>query len=344
MLAVASLVTNQSRYGSIYLQERKAFYAAESGAEYALGALSDSAGWREGASNVPVGDAKFNVTLDDKTTMPSLGDTIQVTSQGSLGMTKRTITIRLLSGGGLPKMFEYPLAADGDINLKDNIKVLDDNNGLNANVHTNGNMKINPPAYIEGFGSYGTLNGPTSVFHPNQNPDSLPVASVAPPVEIPLFNADDYFDIATNVTNGDLQITSDITLGTEENPVIWYVDGALDINSNTTISGYGAFIVTGDINLKNNITIALSGSPTSTVGIFTEGQVKFNDNITVEGQIYANGKVNFKNNCTVYGSVVSGAGVKFNGSVTVYYRPANSSLTQPFWGGGSSLKIVSWQN
>ena len=85
IFSVATLVTNQNRSQVQSANERKAFYAAETGVEYAVGVLRDSADWRSGVSKDTVGDGEFSVTLDDSNTIYSLKDTILVTSTGYKG-------------------------------------------------------------------------------------------------------------------------------------------------------------------------------------------------------------------------------------------------------------------
>ncbi len=113
--------------------------------------------------------------------------------------------------------------------------------------------------------------------------------------------------------------------------MIWYVDGNLKTSDATTISGYGVFIVKGNIVIKHDLSTD-AGAEETTLGLYTSGNLEFKaPNITVAAQLFANGNVILEGHSTLYGSITTDGNPKFEGNATIYYRPASPALTEPFW-------------
>ncbi len=238
----------------------------------------------------------------------------------------------------VPKFFNYAVLSEQTISMNGNVDITDDNNSSwNANVHTNHDFQMNGNNTIDGFLSYvgNAHSNPswrmTNQIVPNQNPNDLPNYSQTGRVDIPSFNPDDYKDKAAEVYNGNKYFTSNLTLGTAGSPKIIYVGGDLTIHGNVT--GYGVFIVKGNVNISGNVEINASDPDQSNLGFYTNGNINASGNVTIKAQILANQNVNLSGNCKIYGSVTTKGVVNFNGNVNIYYKPANSALTSPFWVG-----------
>ena len=91
------------------------------------------------------------------------------------------------------------------------------------------------------------------VFLPESNPDSLGLTQTISGIELPEIVASNYSGVATTSYATDKGVDGYITLGTQENPTIWYVDGNLTTNGDVTFSGYGIIAVTGDIEINHKV-------------------------------------------------------------------------------------------
>src|SRR5690606_39662278 len=98
------------------------------------------------------------------------------------------------------------------------------------------------------------------------------------PLDIPSFNPDDYKDVATQVYNTNKTFSGNISLGTKENPEIIYVGGDLKITGN--VSGYGVFIVKGNILINGNVTITSIDPTGNNLGLYSKGDINVNGNVT----------------------------------------------------------------
>ena len=143
------------------------------------------------------------------------------------------------------------------------------------------------------------------------------------------FNPDDYIGIATDTYYGDQVFNGSISLGTEQNPKIIYIDGDLDFNG-TTI-GYGVFIVTGTIYFHGNSSISASDPTGSNLAFYSQGGIDIHGNTTVYGQMFSEGDVISHGSFDLYGSIASMSTMDLNGGGAIHYRPANPDLTNQFW-------------
>lgn len=287
----------------------------------------------------------FSEGIDTVTIADSSDGQIHIKVAGRYGNATHTAEAMLLQLGGLPEMMEYAILSEGDVDLRGSVSIEDDNNGLNTNVHTNGSLTVRGSrASAQGFGSAsGLILGspiwaPFNAFSPNDNPINLPPVKYKPPVTIEPFEIDSFITIADINHSGDLTLNG-ATLGTKDNPVIYRVDGNLDLRG--TIQGYGAFIVSGDVFVNGDITSSGTSGTESPLAIYSENDVIMRGGTTVVGQIFAENNVQFNGNVTLHGNVVANGRVDFRGNVTLRYRPANQILTKPFWdtntGGGIML-------
>jgi hypothetical protein len=238
----------------------------------------------------------------------------------------------------VPPFLNYAVATGGSITMNGNVTIRDDDNSQwNANIHTNNNFQMNGNNTITGFLTYvgSALSNPSSRLNtnivPNQNPNNLVSHSQGPAVTIPQFNPDTYKNEAGLTYQSNATLEGNITLGSKTNPEIIYVNGDLNLNGNTTLTGYGIFIVKGNILVNGNVTIKEQDENGSNVGLYCTGDLNANGNVSISAQILTGGNANLNGNVKVYGNITSAGVVNFNGNNTIYYKPANAALTQPFW-------------
>lgn len=231
----------------------------------------------------------------------------------------------------LPFVFKYAIFSGDNFTLNGNVTITNAGNGLNANVHTNGNFSMNGRNRIEGFVTYnGTFsaNPPGAVSNsivPVNNPEGLPVHYRTASIPIPEFNPSQYRHIATDLYYGNKIFNGNITLGTRENPKIIYVTGNLILNG--SIQGYGLFISEGRTIINGNVTIS-SPENFNNVGIFSGDRLIVNGNVKITAQIFSNKEIIFNGNVDIKGGVISKEKVIFNGNPKLYYKPINSEISK----------------
>ena len=331
-----------------YYETTVARNIANTAVDLTIQELADSASWRDGFDGVPFDDGTLYSTLTD-TTIAGEGYVKIVATGEYNGKTKTIIVIVVPPSEALPPQFlRYALSSGGNIRFSGAGTIVDDGNPTwNADIHANGNLEVQATTYVEGFGSYGGNYVDASgygTFQPNVNPDNSPSLSKRPEVYFPEFKAEDYLGIATDVLTGNQTFTGNITLGTKENPRIIYVSGNLDIDG--TVSGYGAFIVTGNIYITGDINTSLPDPQGNNLALYSNGNIKSQQPYSIRGQLYANGNLYFEDAVTIYGlASARGGNSYFDAPITIYYRPATLSLTDPFWAsqaGSERPEIVSY--
>ncbi len=258
----------------------------------------------------------------------------------SSGTTDETVHAGSLSEITVPPFFQYAVYSDGDLTLKDALYVgVEGGSQQNANVFSNGTLKVQGGGnLVEGFGYYaGSARGDAGTFRPRYNPSNLPTTLQTATIALPHFDPLDYSGVATQVTNGNLDLKGHYDLGTREHPTIWLVTGNVQTKGDVSFSGYGVFLVAGKIDIKHSMTTDANIDET-TLGLYTGDNIFFKkDNVDVAAQLLAVGKVTLKRNTTIYGSIISGDKVTFSGSTQIYYRPVSSALTDPIWVAGVSV-------
>jgi hypothetical protein len=238
-----------------------------------------------------------------------------------------------LMGTDVPPFFQYALTAGDDIksDLLGSLAVRAAGSGMpNANVFANDQLAL--PllnTVVEGFGYYGAEVSALDIFAPLYNPTGLPSAMQQDPIAMPAFRAQDFRHLAA-YESGSLVLAGALQLGTAENPMILYVNGNLTIGGDTQVSGYGIVLVTGTVQVNDEVTTAVDGS--TRLGIYANGDVSFNAPATVEAQVFSASDVIFGAPTALYGSVTAGDDVAIQSpGVEVHYRTASPALTEPFW-------------
>jgi hypothetical protein len=283
---------------------------------------------------------------DYAVTLTASGDEYTILSEGRAGTDTSRVqkAYRFERGGGGPAPRPVPafmgagITIGNDLSIKHDFTVNAGPGGENANVHANNN--VNPTAgrvHIEGFVTYGTNinynNGetPEGTIFPPSNPSGDPVYSRVPEITIPGFNAADYASLATVTTPGDLALSGNVTLGTKDNPVIWYINGNVTTTGDATISGYGVIIAKGNVTIRHNVWNT-TGADESSFALYTGNNLKVDaGSLTLTGQFLVGNDLQTKANTTLVGSVTVGNNLQTQGPFTNNYRPASAALTDPFW-------------
>ncbi len=322
---------------------------AAGGIEKAISELNIDTTW-SGVSNLQIAHGTLTVSVSNTTSSYPGGPDMHLTGMRLITSTgvinNQTVTIQsvlqLASSPTVPPFLEYAIASGTELELEGNINVRDDyNSNWNANVHTNGELETSGNAYsVRGFGTYSNqLESHSNNFVPNVNPNSDPVTARVPPIDLPIFNPNDYLEIATNITNGDLTINGSTTLGTKSHPAIYYVNGNINFRGST--NGYGIFIATGNINFNGNVTVNTQDPDGSNLGFYAGGNIQSSGNISLAGQMYASGNIQASGNFTLIGSMTARRNIELSGNPTIRYRPANAALTNQFWPSATNSRPVS---
>ena len=312
IFSVSTVVTNQNRAQVQSANERKAFYAAETGIEYAIGVLRDSSDWRGGVSKDSIADGEFSVTLDDSNTISSLKDTILVTSTGYKGTIQRSIQVYLIPGPDLA----YALLAAEDIDFSEGEVT------VNGDIHANGSLET---------GAKTTING---------------TATEAPPViDLPTIDWDFFKNEA--VAQGHY-VVGDKDFDASGSPYhgVWYTTGKSKMGDNN-IDVYGSIIAEGDIEIKKNYEW-IEATPSNYPVLATQGDLILGKNTgTIKGLVYCTNLVCDKNNTEFYGGlIVTGTFTNGLNNTEINYDPQYLTGLEgvDFGGKSDSLIVLRWQN
>lgn len=313
IFSVTTLVTSQNRAQVQSAQERKAFYAAETGIEYAVAAIKDSCDWRASVSNSSVGDGEFSIKVDDENTMASFGDTILVTSTGYYRNIQRTLQLYLLQFNNGPAL-DYVVLADDDIDFSSGKAIID------GNLHANGELAI---------GSNYIINGS--------------VSQAPPVVDMPIIDWDFFKNEASNL--GQYVEGNKAFVGGSTYTGVWYITGKATVLDND-IQVKGTIVSEDDCELimNNESIIADPGYP----AILTKGDLIVQKNgATIRGLIYCKNLDIQKNNMKIYGAIITtGTIINQKNNTEFYFDP--TSLTglegMDFGCKKDSLMVLRWQN
>jgi hypothetical protein len=268
VIAITTLVVSQNRGQQTFIDERKAFYAAETGIEYAIGVLTDSSDWRGGVSKDSVGDGEFSVTVDDTNTISSLGDTVLVTAVGYKGKIQRTVQTYLIQ----PDL-GYSVLAGKDIDFSKGKAV------VKGNLHANNKVKI---------GSKYEINGK--------------ITTAPPVINMPIVD----WDFFKNLAIADTQyVDGNIELAASGSPYsgVWYATGKIMMKDNNVVVN-GTLAAENNIELKKNGEI-ITATPSNYPAILTKGSLIVDlNNAEINGLIYCGDLDIKKNNMIINGALV----------------------------------------
>ena len=238
----------------------------------------------------------------------------------------------------MPPFFRYAVLTDGELKFENgDIRVVVAPDGpahANANVHANKRLVVtSSEARVAGFGYYaGDIDdrGHANTWLPAYNPTNAPVTQKVERIEVPAFTAETYAHLQTKYSN-DLKLSGHYTLGTRSHPEIWYVHGNVKIEGPTTLSGYGVFIVRGNVEIEDHLTTDSDAGET-TVAFYSQGNISVKSQGTsISAQLLSRGNVEIAHNATIYGSVTTTGHLDFKGDATIGYRETSCVLTEPIW-------------
>lgn len=247
-----------------------------------------------------------------------------------------------------PDYLDYSLLVEENLALSGDIDVAvyaqgDEDNQLNSNMHTNGNLLVSGnSSSVQGFGTYvgfAAGNPPSALartFRPNYNPADAASTQRVERIDIPPFDMGTFSTNATidETTSGDVTLSGTVDLGgTREDPYIWHINGNLTATGNTRISGYVIFLVENDITFRGNTAVGDTGydaSDESSIAFYAGDDVILAGTSETAGQIYAADDVEFRGTATVYGTVTSRGQAVISGTPNLYYRKASPALSINF--------------
>lgn len=304
---------------------------------------SDFANYRRSAADQPFEGGFYDVDVRSMSTPDSVRISVNG-FHGDAGYRYEAVYWQVPETQKVPAFFAHGLNVDQNVELNAETRILA---GVqkNAGIHTNMNLKNNSNrSYIEGFGHYvkniENVGQDAKVFQPQTNPDGAPVTERVAPIDIPSLNVNMLKSKATRVTNGNLELSGTVKLGTADNPVIHYVDsGKLFTSGDVTFNGYGVFIVEHNVEFNNNASFAKTGS-SSSVLFMTDQNFDISEGVsTLVGNMMGN--LNFKNNAkdlTLYGTITTRENnFTINDPITIHFLPPLHTLTDPFWAGTDTV-------
>jgi len=320
VIAVATLVVTQNQAQQTFINERKAFYAAETGIEYAQAVLADSVNWRDGASNEPIGDSKYSINVEDKVADPTLVDTLRVTSIGTLGNIQKPIQVFLQK---FTSTWPYGVTAGKKVYFNSGTS---SSNTINGDIHANEEVLLDPTKY--------TVNGT--------------VTTAPPTVDLPIIDWNLFKDAA--IAAGQY-VVGDKIFSPSGSPYTgtWYVTGEARLQNNAVVDG-GAIVSESNIWIEgNNLLLLISATGDLPALLAMNDIIIEKNNTDVAGFIYAGHDLNVKkNNCTVTGGVVVGNNITCAGSnFNVTYDSTFTTLLPGVDFGDAdvdSLIFMRWQN
>ncbi len=242
----------------------------------------------------------------------------------------------------LPPFLQFAITTFDDLKLGDNIYVgLEGSTAANASLYAGGDIRFKGSpgnTRVEGFGYYtGKLKSrdeetAQQVFQPRLNPTSLAPTQEVSALEAPHFEPSAFSQHVTETTRRHLDLKGHYQLGTKENPTVWYVKGDLRTRGDVSFSGYGIFLVEGDIMIKHNVTTDIH-TEDNQLGLYAKGDIGVGENgsVNMAAQLLSLRRARFMGDCTLYGSILAVDEVRFDGQITLFHRPPSPVLTDLFW-------------
>jgi cytoskeletal protein CcmA (bactofilin family) len=192
-----------------------------------------------------------------------------------------------------------------------------------------------PPRAL--FGSFNPLNpilGDETVQH-------------VPYMDLPTFDSGAYLAKmgGADQTGVDVVLDGEYHYGTRENPTVVHVTGNLTAYGSTTIHGYVAFIVDGNIIIEGNVEAGDSGyagGDESSVALYAGGNVELGGTMDIYGQVYANGNLHLYGTPEFYGSLTTHGTATIEGTPRIYYRRASPALTTNWQESESAHNLIAF--
>jgi hypothetical protein len=264
--------------------------------------------------------------------------------------------IFLIDADEVPLFMRFAMATNEDLNVSGNVLIDtlkvegNEDNIINANIHTNGNLSTRGnSALIRGFGTYVTSHdvGHARVFQPYYNPTNEPVLQRVAPVDIPRgFNARQMAEAMGYTPLSTLPVTMDVRGGdnSADNPTVFFVDGDAVVPSGFKIEGHAIFLVQGSIDMQGGVSIGSTGGRSSTtVGFYASHDINVGGNSTsIWGTLVAGNNVKFHGTPTIYGGVGIGGAATIDGTPNIRFVPPSPALAKPFTDPEINLTLLSY--
>ena len=315
---------------------------AASGVNHAMMQLAQDTAWMNGYQSNDIASGTLNVAIERTRSQypggPDVGlkNARLVTSTATVNGQTRTVraVVEIPMVETVPPAFGYGLMSDKSFSMKGNVLIRDNfNPSWNANLHTNENLSFNGSNTVKGYGTYtGSVTASAAdmakTFVPNVSVGG-PVVYQHPRVEIPQIDPTRWESIATRKFYSSTKLSGNITLGTKERPEIIYVRGDLDFSGN--VSGYGMFLVEGNLDLKGKSSITALDPNGINLGIVVTGNVRTVGTADVVGAILCGGDFDGRGNSKIIGSICAGGVIDNRGTVDVLYQPLTHDLSKWVW-------------
>ncbi|MBN1374936.1 MAG: polymer-forming cytoskeletal protein [Dehalococcoidia bacterium] len=257
---------------------------------------------------------------------------------------KGQVMVKVIHNTGSSPFYYGIVALSGDITMSNYARVYSTPAGY-GDVFSNGNIICHNSSVIEGdAGATGSISsdhveGTSSPNQPEKEFETMDMTWY-----LDQANAGGYYSgtmnlwKANNYNLGPKHITGDLYIGQSTvnlNGVVW-VDGRVDINNSTTITGTSYIVCNGSFAISNNSVIV--GNPT----FISNNSNMVLSNSSAVGSLYApNGAIYISNSATVYGSIV-GQSVQMDNSATVNYPVNLQSNPPPGFSGGNGTLLTSY--
>lgn len=315
---------------------------ARSGVEYAISQLAQDSTWSGGYTNSDVSGGSLTVDVERTRAMypngpdAGLNNARLVTATGTILDVPFTIRaiVEIPSEYIRPPGLGYGIFSDQSMDLSGNVSVSDYNNPrLNSNVHTNSNLTFGGSTSVKGYGTYSVdcPSGSTDAvkyFQPNVDKGGDVVRQSAP-VAIPEIDPTRWESIATRKFYSSTKINGSMSLGTRENPEIIYVRGNLDLNGQMT--GYGVFLVTGDITINGGASVTNLDPSGNNLGIVVGGNAKINGTSDIMATLLIKGDAKITGTTRIVGSIIAEGSIDFGGTADILYNPLLDNVAKKVW-------------
>ena len=336
--------SNAADNATIDFQRNQARNLALSGVDLAIARVAADSTWMTGYSSNSISNGTLDVAIERTSAMYPGGPNVNlksarlITSTGTVLGETRVIqaVIQIPSLNTLPAGLRYAMYSHGDLEMRGNETVRDDNNpAWNANIHTNAALKLTGNNTVKGYGTYfsNISSSPASNLNPTFTPNvpsGGPVQYKTAMVPRPTIDPSKWAALATQTYNGATTFSGSTVLGSKNNPAIIYVKGNLTLSGN--VSGYGVLLVTGNLFLVGNTTVTSLDPSGNNLGVIVGGDAQVNGNVTVAGNFLTKGDFLSNGSVTVIGSVAANGRIDVKGGVTVRYRPPMAGVMGKVWG------------
>ncbi|MCZ7555972.1 MAG: hypothetical protein M5R41_06170 [Bacteroidia bacterium] len=344
--SLASLQLNRSNLNSsnVAVQDyeiNQARNLARSGIEHAISRLAQDSTWSEGYTSDAMGGGTLAVSVQRTRAMypggpdANLNNARLVTATGTVLDEVFTIraVVEIPSAYIRPPGLGYGILSDQSMDLTGNVRIMDYNNPtLNANVHTNHDLTFGGSSRVEGYGSYSencpSAGGATGIFFPNVLSGGSLVSKV-PPVAIPEIDPSKWEALATRKFYSSTTINGNMTLGTRDNPEIIYVRGDLKLNGQMT--GYGVFLVTGDLTINGGANVTAIDPSGNNLGILVAGDAKINGTSSIDATLLIGGSAKITGTTAIVGSIIAKGEIDFGGTADIFYNPLHNAVAKKVW-------------